>query len=286
MWDCILDIILDTVKVFPAIFLVYVLIELFEQKVGFFKNGKFLKTKCAPLYGAVAGIVPQCGISVMASKLYEKKLIKVGTLFAVFIATSDEGITILVSHGEWKALLWLVIFKFVLAVAVGFLINLIVGGILKEGDENFEHKEVCAHCHHEHEHEKENFFVKYLLVPLKHSLVTLGFVLCVNAVFGLLFYFIGEEKVLTFMSGTKIYQPFIVTLIGLIPNCASSVLITQLYIEKGITFASMFAGLVANAGIGLAVLYKDVKETKRNVIITVVLYLIAVAVGLLLTIFC
>lgn len=287
MWDCILDILKDTIIVFPAIFLVYILIELFEQKVSFFKNGKFLKTKCAPLYGAVAGIIPQCGISVMASKLYEKKLIKVGTLFAVFIATSDEGITILISKGEWKALLWLVIFKFILAVVVGFIINGVVGRIVSSSeDEVFEHKEVCAHCHHEHEHENENFFEKYLLVPLKHSLVTLAFVLCVNALFGLLFYFIGEQPVIDFMKGARYYQPFIVSLIGLIPNCASSVIITQLYVEGGITFAGMFAGLVSNAGIGLAVLFKDVKETKRNVIITVVLYLIAVVVGLLLTIFC
>ncbi len=284
MWDCIAYILIDTIKVFPAIFLVYVLIELFEQKVSFFKNGKFLKAKGAPLYGAVAGIIPQCGISVMASKLYEKKLIKVGTLFAVFIATSDEGITILISKGEWKALLWLVVFKFVLAVIVGFIVNGVAGRIVSSSeDEVFEHKEVCAHCHHEHEHEHENFFEKYLLVPLKHSLVTLCFVLCVNATFGLLFYFIGEQPVIDFLKGTRYYQPFIASLIGLIPNCASSVIITQLYVEGGITFASMFAGLVSNAGIGLAVFFKDVKRIKRNLIITVALYLIALAVGLLLT---
>ena len=130
---------------------------------------------------------------------------------------------------------------------------------------------------------KENFFQKYLLVPLKHSLVTLLFILCVNAVFGLSFYFIGEDRVLNFMKGTKFYQPFIVSLIGLIPNCASSVLITQLYVSKGITFASMFAGLVCNAGVGLAILFKDTKNLKRNVIITISLYLIAVLVGIILT---
>lgn len=283
MWGQILDILLDTLKVFPAMFLVYVLIELFEHKVSIFKNGKFLKTPVSPLYGAVAGIIPQCGISVMASKLYEKKLIKVGTLFAVFIATSDEGVTVLVSNGKWYALLFLIIFKFVLACLCGFLINAFTGNLVNDEDEIFEHKEVCAHCHHEHEHKKENFFQKYLLVPLKHSLVTLLFILCVNAVFGLSFYFIGEDRVLNFMKGTKFYQPFIVSLIGLIPNCASSVLITQLYVSKGITFASMFAGLVCNAGVGLAILFKDTKNIKRNVIITISLYLIAVFVGIILT---
>ena len=117
---------IDTLLVLPAILLVYIIIELFEQKVGFFKNGKFLKTKGAPLYGAVAGIIPQCGISVMASKLYEKSLIKVGTLFAVFIATSDEAIVLLLSSGKFMATAMLVILKFAFAVVIGFGINFLL----------------------------------------------------------------------------------------------------------------------------------------------------------------
>ena len=94
--------------------------ELFEQKVGFFRNGKFLKSKASPLFGAVAGIIPQCGISVMAAKLYEKRLIKVGTLFAVFIATSDEAIVLLLSHGKFLATAMLVLSKLIFAIIIGF----------------------------------------------------------------------------------------------------------------------------------------------------------------------
>ncbi len=275
---------LDTLLVLPAILLVYIIIELFEQKVGFFKNGRFLKTKGAPLYGAVAGIIPQCGISVMASKLYEKRLIKVGTLFAVFIATSDEAIILLLSNGKFLDAAMLVALKFVIAVIIGFIINFLVPKIsISEEDEFFEHSEVCAHHSHSHEHEdeKDGFFEKYLWVPLKHSLTTILFIFIVNVAFALIFHYVGEDNVLDFMSGTRFYQPFIVAIIGLIPNCASSVLVTQLYIAGGINFGSMLAGLVTNAGIGLALLFKDSTKIKRNLIIVVSLYLIGVILGLI-----
>ena len=282
MLHTILHSALDTLLVLPAILLVYILIELFEQKVGFFKNGKFLKTKNAPLYGAVAGIIPQCGISVMASKLYEKRLIKVGTLFAVFIATSDEAIILLLSNGKFLSTAMLVILKFIFAVIVGFIINFIVPKLdVASGDEFFEHAEVCAHHSHEEVEHHHNFFQKYFLVPIMHSLTTILFIFVVNVIFGLAFYYIGEEKVMDFMSGTKFYQPFVVSLIGLIPNCASSVLVTQLYIAGGINFGSMLAGLITNAGIGLALLFKNKLHVKRNIYIVLGLYFIGVALGLL-----
>ncbi len=291
----ILHAFLDTAKILPWIFLVYILIELFEQKVPFFKNGKFLKSKGAPFYGAIAGIIPQCGISVMASKLYDKKLIKVGTLIAVFIATSDEALILLLSSQMWTSAGMVALLKLCFAVLFGFILNFILPKInVSTHDEIFEHHDVCAHHQkeghgHEHEHEsKENkfktFFKKYILVPLKHSLTTIIFVLILNLVFGFLVHFLTEDGIKEFMSVTKYWQPFVVALIGLIPNCASSVCVTQLYISGGITFGSMFAGLVANAGIGIAILFKNTKETKRNVILLVSMYAISVILGIGITI--
>jgi len=284
----------ETLIILPAIFLVYILIELFEQKVGFFKNGKFLKNKSAPFYGAVAGIIPQCGISVMASKLYEKNLIKVGTLLSVFIATSDEALILLFAKGEFSSLGMLALLKFVFAVIIGFIVNITLPKLNNNyEDEIFTHKEVCAHHQknehdHEHHHEEKSasrlkvFFLKYILIPLQHSLSTIIFVLILNFAFELLIHFVGESSITKFMMVTKYFQPFIVALIGLIPNCASSVCVTQLYISGGITFGSMFAGLVANAGIGIAILFKNTKKTKRNITILVSMYLIAVILGLAL----
>ena len=293
MIHTILHATLDTLLVLPAILLVYILIELFEQKVGFFKNGKFLKSKASPLFGAVAGIIPQCGISVMASKLYEKRLIKIGTLFAVFIATSDEAIVLLLSHGKFIATGMLVISKLVFAIIIGFLLNFISPKLYKtDTDEIFEHVEVCAHHSHSHAHshehseEHDGFFHKYLWVPILHSLSTLLFIFIVNIFFGLIFHFVGEDRVLEFMTGTRFYQPFIVALIGIIPNCASSVLVTQLYIAGGINFGSMLAGLVTNAGIGLALLFKNKSRIKENLIIVISLYLIGALLGLGIVLIC
>lgn len=287
----------ETLIVLPAIFLVYILIELFEQKVGFFKNGKFLKNKGAPFFGAVAGIIPQCGISVMASKLYEKNLIKLGTLFSVFIATSDEALILLVTNGSFSTAGMVALLKLVFAIIIGFILNFILPKINTDNqDEIFSHAEVCAHHRHEeHDHEHEHghelkeqnkfisFFKKYLLVPLKHSITTIIFVLALNIIFGFLVHFVGEDKITEFMQSTKYVQPLVVSLIGLIPNCASSVCVTQLYLSGGITFGSMFAGLVSNAGIGIAILFKNTKKLKRNLIIIVSMYLIAVALGYIVT---
>ena len=167
---------------------------------------------------------------------------------------------------------------------------------LQKGATSFEHEDICVHCHHdiededdhdehhdEYGHEHTDWVHDYCLVPLKHSLSTFLFVLAVNVVFALIVYKIGEDNITAFMQGAHFYQPFIVALVGLIPNCASSVLITQLYINGGITFGSLFAGLSVNAGMGFAILLKNGKDIKRNLVLLVMLYLISVLVGILFT---
>lgn len=306
MWDVILDAFLDSVKILPFIFIVYILIELAERKVKFFHSGKFLTGKAAPLCGALAGAFPQCGFSVMAAKLFEKNIIGPGTLISVFLATSDEGLVLLLSAGSFKSLGLLFVSKIVVACIAGYLINLFFSKKVKlqAGATSFEHEDICVHCHHdiedegdshddhdehhddEHEHghkHADSWVHDYCLVPLKHSLSTFLFVLAVNLVFAFIVYKIGEDKITAFMQGTNFYQPFIVALVGLIPNCASSVLITQLYINGGITFGSLFAGLSVNAGMGFAILLKNGKDIKRNLVLLVMLYLISVLVGILFT---
>lgn len=298
MWDVISDAFLDSVKILPFIFIVYVLIEFAERKVKFFHSGKFLTGKAAPLCGALAGAFPQCGFSVMAAKLFEKNIIGPGTLISVFLATSDEGLVLLLSSGNFKSLGLLLVSKIVVACIAGYLINLLFAKKVKlqTGATSFEHEDICVHCHHdiededdhdehhdEHGHEHTNWVHDYCLVPLKHSLSTFLFVLAVNVVFALIVYKIGEDNITAFMQGAHFYQPFIVALVGLIPNCASSVLITQLYINGGITFGSLFAGLSVNAGMGFAILLKNGKDIKRNLVLLVMLYLISVLVGILFT---
>ena len=301
MLDIISDCLSDSLKMLPLIFLTYVIIELIERKADFAKNGRFLTGKAAPVLGSLAGAFPQCGISVMSAKLYERGIIGVGTLLSVFIATSDEAFSILISSPQRLALIPLLLIKIVIAVIVGEVANLIFHKKITPEDEKFDHEEICTHCHDhgtededEHDddhretrsHAKKLWAKRYLLIPLIHSLQTFAYVLAVTLVFGILFAdngLIGADKLSAFLDSSKYFAPFITSLIGLIPNCASSAVITSAYVRGAISFGAMTAGLISNAGIGLAILFKNTRKTKRNLLIMLTLYLIGSICGIIIS---
>lgn len=276
---------LDSLVVLPFLLLTYIIIELIERKALFFRNGKLLGGKNAPLLAGALGIFPQCGFSVMSAKLYESNLIKVGTLLAVFIATSDEAFAVLLTNGKFLDLIILLVLKFVLAVAVGYLVNAFVKSriLVRYKKITFTHEEYCTQCGNSKN--AKNLFEAYVLYPLIHALKTFVFVFIVNFIFALLIELVGEDKIILFMSKSIYIQPFVTALVGLIPNCASSILITQFFVNGGITFGSMFAGLSVNAGIGLAVILKNKSKFKSGLIIMLALYLISVAFGLIINLF-
>ncbi len=277
----------DSALVFPFLILTYIIIEVIQRKANLVKNGSFLSGKTAPLYASALGIFPQCGFSVMSAKLYENNLIKGGTLLAVFIATSDEAFALLLTNGELLPLLMLLLFKFVLAVAVGFTVNAFIKksiSIRYRGISSIKHEDYCRQCGSS---TSDATPIKaYLLYPLIHALKTFLFVLIINFIFATLIHFIGEDKILSAMQTNILLQPIITALVGLIPNCASSILITQLYIKGGIAFGSMFAGLSANAGIGIAIMLKNRKNLKNNLILLILLYVVSILSGYVLNIFC
>ena len=301
MLDIISDCLSDSLKMLPLIFLTYVIIELIERKADFAKNGRFLTGKAAPVLGSLAGAFPQCGISVMSAKLYERGIIGVGTLLSVFIATSDEAFSILISSPQRLALIPLLLIKIVIAVIVGEVANLIFHKKITPEDEKFDHEEICTHCHDhgtededEHDddhretrsHAKKLWAKRYLLIPLIHSLQTFAYVLAVTLVFGILFAdngLIGADKLSAFLDSSKYFAPFITSLIGLIPNCASSAVITSAYVRGAISFGAMTAGLISNAGVGLAILFKNTRKTKRNLLIMLTLYLIGSIFGIIIS---
>lgn len=301
MLDIISDCLSDSLKMLPLIFLTYVIIELIERKADFAKNGRFLTGKAAPVLGSLAGAFPQCGISVMSAKLYERGIIGVGTLLSVFIATSDEAFSILISSPQRLALIPLLLIKIVIAVIVGEVANLIFHKKITPEDEKFDHEEICTHCHdhgtededeHDddhreaHSHAKKLWAKRYLLIPLIHSLQTFAYVLAVTLVFGILFAdngLIGADKLSAFLDTSKYFAPFITSLIGLIPNCASSAVITSAYVRGAISFGAMTAGLISNAGVGLAILFKNTRKTKRNLLIMLTLYLIGSICGIIIS---
>lgn len=301
MLDIISDCLSDSLKMLPLIFLTYVIIELIERKADFAKNGRFLTGKAAPVLGSLAGAFPQCGISVMSAKLYERGIIGVGTLLSVFIATSDEAFSILISSPQRLALIPLLLIKILIAVIVGEVANLIFHKKITPEDEKFDHEEICTHCHDhgtededEHDddhretrsHAKKLWAKRYLLIPLIHSLQTFAYVLAVTLVFGVLFAdngLIGADKLSAFLDSSKYFAPFITSLIGLIPNCASSAVITSAYVRGAISFGAMTAGLISNAGVGLAILFKNTRKTKRNLLIMLTLYLIGSICGIIIS---
>ncbi|MBD5585491.1 MAG: arsenic efflux protein [Clostridia bacterium] len=285
--EIILDAFWDTLKVFPFLFLIYVLIEILEHRTKLTQNEKILQGGFAPLIGSATGLIPQCGFSVMASKLYDRGFIRTGTILAVFIATSDEALIILISDvTSAHAVMPLVLIKLLVSVAVGYLANFILPKE-KLSDVGATH-DVDAHfCCSEHDGGmigESSDFKTYFFTPMLHSLKIAAYLLIVNLVFGYIIDVVGGVDAITAnaLQGGAYVQPLITGVIGLIPNCASSVILTGAYINGAITFGSLVGGLCSNAGLGLVVLFRNTKRLKRNILLVVVLYLVGAVTGIVI----
>lgn len=305
MVDVFLDALLDTLKLLPFLALIYVIIELLEHKTNLSSEHSRLRGGLGPLIGSATGLIPQCGFSVMAAKLFEQKYITVGTLLAIFLSTSDEAFVILLSEGAASHLLPLIVAKMGIGVAVGYAADglsflfrrrasdsLVVEGAERgaemrvnpyaaasDSHDFFFRKEEseCTSCGRDHDDGKP--WKTYFLQPVLHALQVAAFIFVVNLLLGTIVYLVTEEKFMAFMQKGVAVQPLIAALIGLIPNCASSVVITQCFLKGGILFGSCVAGLCANAGLGFVVLLKNTKEWKRNLALIGVSYLVSVVAG-------
>lgn len=277
--EVFLDSILDTLKVFPFILVIYILIEFLEHKTSFSSNHRLLQGKLAPLIGTVTGIIPQCGFSVMAAKLYDKKYIRTGTLIAVFLATSDEALIVLIVNPAGAAAVApLIAVKVIVGLIAGYAINFILRNEHLAQPEESDHEDIHAYsCGREHE--GKSAVKVYFVEPLLHSLKVALYIFVVTLIFGYIFEY-NEAAIISSFVGGPYVEPLITAAIGLVPNCASSAVIAQTYCEGGIMFGSMVAGLCCNAGLGFVVLLKDVKKIKRNLLLIVTVYAISVLVGI------
>ena len=333
MWEEILEALIDSLRTLPILFVVYVLIEFLEHKSGVkFEKKVASSKKLGPLFGAGLGIIPQCGFSAIMADLFSRRMITIGTLFAVFIATSDEAIPFMISNPEnvakyWPSILILLASKFVLAVGVGYLFDLIIKQReLKkdniEHNSHFDHEhthshkkanckikdleicqtcevekidcDTCAHEHLHHSHELENdknvskskIFWNIVWQGTKHTLEIFGWILLANILLTIAVELLGGPEIMEQIIGkNQWYQPIVTALLGLIPNCAGSVAIINLYLKGYVSFASCLGGLCTGAGVGLIILFKNNKNLKTNVFIIVSLFLIGVIVGFLLDLF-
>ncbi len=280
--EILLDGLLDALKMLPFLFGVYLLIEYMEHKnskgfEGFFKRLGFF----GPVGGAALGAIPQCGISVAATNLYSGRVITLGTIIAVYIATSDEAIPIILANPEKIGVLWkLIVVKIVAAAAAGIAVDLISKAVFKNKKEEKPFDELCEHCGC-HDHEEETGTHSVLLPALKHTAEIFVFVLIINIVLGFVMEYLGQDFLKSILISDSVFQPLICAVVGFIPNCAASVLLTELYLQEVISFGSCIAGLCTGAGMGLLVLFKTNKHVKQNLAILGILYVVAVITGFL-----
>ena len=272
----------DSVKMLPFLYLAYLLIEWLE-----WYHGARIERALAGggrwgfVPGAVLGCVPQCGFSAVAANLYASRVITPGTVLAVFIATSDEAIPLMAAEpSQWLSLAGLIVCKTLFGMAGGALLDVplrrvlpasLYGGYAGHADE--------VDCHEEHEEHSGIW-----LAALRHTVEIFLFILLFSLLIGLAFEWIGEDTITAALAGMGVLQPMLTALVGLVPNCATSVLLAQLYMEGAISFGSLFAGLTAGAGVGLAVLWRVNPSWKQNLFMTGFLWMLGAAAGMVLQI--
>lgn len=275
MKEVILDTLLDTVRLLPFLFIAFLLIEYMEHKISNKSKKVITKSKkYGPVLGSLLGALPQCGFSVMATNLYVTRIISLGTLISIYLSTSDEMLPILISEkAPINLILKIILIKILLGIIYGILIDILFTKVFKTKEkENFE---ICdkEHCHCE-EH--------ILLSSLKHTLKIALFILITSFTLNVLFHYVGEEYLSKLLLKNTILGSFITCLIGLIPNCGASVIITELYLNNAISLASLLSGLLSSSGAALLVLFKSNKNIKENIFILSILYLIGVFTGIIL----
>ncbi len=275
MKEVILDTLLDTIKLIPFLFIAFLLIELMEHKLSN-KNKKIItkSKKYGPVLGSLLGALPQCGFSVMATNLYVTRIITLGTLISIYLSTSDEMLPILISEkAPINLIIKIILIKILLGIIYGILIDILFTKVFKNKEK--ENYEICdkEHCHCE-EH--------ILLSSLKHTLKIALFILITTFILNTLFHYVGKEFLSKILLKDNIFGPFITCLIGLIPNCGASVILTELYLNNAISLAALLSGLLSSSGTALLVLFKSNKNIKENIFILSLLYLIGVFTGIIL----
>lgn len=273
MKDIIIDTLVDALKILPFLFLTFLLLELLEHKLNnktknlIKKSGKF-----GPVIGSLLGVIPQCGFSVVATNLYITRVISLGTLFSIYLSTGDEMLPIMLSQNAPLNIILLILFiKIMCGMFFGFVIDYI---FRRKNNSNYNYN-VCEdeHCHCRHSIIKSS---------IKHTLNILLFILIVSFCLNILFLYIGNDIISKVFMKNIIFGPFLGSLIGLIPNCGSSVILTQLYLENVINLGTSISGLLTGSGVALLLLFKNNKNLRENVFILVTLYLIGVLVGIII----
>ena len=275
MYDIILDTLMDGIRLLPLLFVTYIVMEYIEHKMSagtrrvVQASGRF-----GPLIGSIAGIFPQCGFSAAAASLYAGRVITRGTLIAIFLSTSDEMLPVFISQQvPVKIILSVLGMKVIIGMVAGFLVDLVFTLVKKEPEQEMDIHHMCEHdhCH------CEDGILKSALV---HTARIFFFIILVSFILNLIIAGIGEDSLTELILNQPLIGSLLSGIVGLIPNCAASVVITQLYLDGAMSLGAMMSGLLVGAGVGLIVLYRTNDSLRDNLKITAILYVIGVAAGI------
>ena len=281
MIDVLLDTLLDAAKLIPFLYLTYLLLEFIEHRAKEQTEALMKKAgKWGPFLGGPRGAVPQCGFSASMSNLYAENIISMGTLVAVFLSTSDEMLPIMISgisSGDIRA--WSVVKILLVKILLGVVVGFIVDGVARLCSKKEKNIDIESLCHDDHcGCEEGNIFLSALI----HTLKILAFILVVSFALNTVIYFIGEDALGNFISSLPVVVgPLATALVGLVPNCASSIVITQLYMSGVISAGSMLAGLLSGSGIGLLILFRVNKNMKSNFAVLGIVYGSGAVIGII-----
>lgn len=291
MLEIIEDTLIDAIKLLPFLFITYLIMEYIEHKMGH-KTKKAIKKsgKWGPIIGSILGVFPQCGFSVSATNLYAGRVITLGTLIAVYLSTSDEMLPIFISEAVSPIIILKILgIKLIIGMIAGTIIDLLVhiikNKIIKNKkieitvEEENDEDEIGHMCEEDHCHCNESGILKS---AIHHTLSILVFIIIITFIINTVVHFVGEETIASWILNKPVIGPIIASLIGLIPNCAASVIITNMYLENVISLGSMISGLLTGAGVGLAVLLKTNNKIKENIGIITLLYAIGVISGIII----
>ena len=273
MIDCLMDALIDALKLLPYLLITFIILEYIEHRFTK-KNKKILSNnkKYGPVVGSILGGLPQCGFGTIAANLFSARVITMGTLIAVFLSTSDEMLPIMISeHANVLLILKIIGFKVLVGIIIGYIFDL----LYRKKLEKEEIKEFCEHEHCDCEHDG------IIVSSLKHTIKIGLFILLANIIINLIIFYIGEDNVSHLLLHHNILTYFLSSLVGLIPNCAGSVIITELYLSKMISVGTLISGLLTGSGIGILILFRTNKNLKENLTILGTIYSVGVIVGML-----
>ena len=274
MKDIILDTLIDSLKILPFLFIAFLIIEYFEHKLNnktkkiISKSGKY-----SPILGSLLGLIPQCGFGVVATNLYITRIISLGTLIGIYLSTSDEMLPIMLSKkAPLKVILLILAIKFITGFVFGYLIDFVLRKKTKNEHVSYDicDNENCG-CNHSH---------NLITASIIHTLKTLIYLVIITFIINVIFNYLGDKYLSRLLLKDTLFAPLITSLIGLIPSCGSSIMISELYLSSAISFGSLISGLLTNSGMAILVLFKSNKNIKENITILAILYIIGILVGL------